>query len=390
MTRGLGLLLLLLVGSAWSETALTRTTELILGKLRKAPESYDPKVRPAQRVDEATVVQIQTFFRDIEINDVTMEANLDITFRMIWNDYRLAFNAPRGVEYVTLLDSDLLWLPDAFFKNAQVSQRSSIYPETLMRIHPDGRVIYSTRLSLKQSCPMDLARFPHDVQDCNIMIASYGYTDDNIKFEINEKSGISTSQDIHASRFTLEEVMPGSCSSVTSTGSYSCVKVTLKIRRVFGSYLIDWYIPMMFLVVVAWFSFLVPGQMFLGRLLLTLMPLITLASFCNAYKGSLASVAYARALDVFSGFSLVIIFLTLVYVIVCQVKSQQAAGDEERSGSAEDGEVKPSPSSTTDIRGVRGLWHRVQQRGQYVSRVTIITIYVVFLFFYFVAYCGTG
>lgn len=115
------------------------------------------------------------------------------------------------------------------------------------------------------------------------------------------------------------------------TGSYSCVKVMMQIRRVFGSYLIDWYIPMMFLVAVAWFSFLIPDQMFLGRLLLTLIPLLTLASFCNSYKGSLASVAYARALDVFAGFSLTIIFLTLVFVIVCQVKSQKAAGDEEVS-----------------------------------------------------------
>lgn len=105
----------------------------------------------------------------------------------------------------------------------------------------------------------------------------------------------------------------------------------MQIRRVFGSYLIDWYIPMMFLVVVAWFAFLIPDQMFLGRLLLTLIPLLTLASFCNSYKGSLASVAYARALDVFSGFSLTIIFLTLVFVIVCQVKSQKAAGEEEVS-----------------------------------------------------------
>ena len=95
----------------------------------------------------------------------------------------------------------------------------------------------------------------------------------------------------------------------------------MKIRREFGTYLIECYIPCMFLVVVAWFSFLVPEGQFVGRVLLTLVPLIALTSFSNAYKGSLASVPYATAMDTFIGVSLCIIFLSLVYVILCNARA---------------------------------------------------------------------
>lgn len=391
MTRGYCLLLLALASTAWANTPLTRTTEKLLEKLRKAPEGYDPAVRPTRRDGDTTMVQVQTFFRDIEIDDVTMEANFDITFRMIWKDHRLTYVPDsRDVTYVTVLDADLVWLPDAFFKNALVTQRSTIHPETFMRIYPSGRIVYSTRVSLRQSCPMNLARFPHDLQTCTVMIASYGYTMDNIKFEFAGSDSISIAADIHAARFTLDKFSSGSCNSNTSTGSYSCVQVAMSIRRVFGSYLIDWYFPTMFLVVVAWFSFLVPAEMFLGRLLLTLIPLITLASFCNSYKESLASVAYIRALDIFTGISLTVVFFTLVYVIVCQVKgSKKKTGGDDEAGNVEDGEVKSSPSGG-EATGVRGLMRRVQQRGQYFSRLAIISVYVLFLFLYFVAYCGTG
>ena len=97
----------------------------------------------------------------------------------------------------------------------------------------------------------------------------------------------------------------------------------MKIRREFGNYLTEWYFPCMFLVVVAWFSFLVPSEQFVGRVLLTLVPLITLATFSHEYKRSLASVPYVCAIDIFTGISVCIIFLTLVYVILCNAHASK-------------------------------------------------------------------
>ncbi|XP_045620354.1 glutamate-gated chloride channel [Procambarus clarkii] len=370
--------------SVAGEDPVATATEEILGILTN-PDVYDPAIRPSVADGSATEVQIQTYFRNIDIDDVNMKANFDITFRMIWNDERLTFNTG-GVEYVTVLNPYLAWLPDAFFKNAITTQRKSIHPEAYLRIFPDGRVIYSTRLSLKQSCPMDLVRFPHDTQVCHINVASYGYTSDSLVFTMAAESAIAISRELHADRFSFEKYDTGSCDTETATGVYSCVEVNMKIRRVFGSYLLEMYIPTIFLVIVAWFGFLIPPSQFLGRLLLTLIPLITLASFSNLYKESLASVPYIRAVDIFTGISLVIIFGTLVHVIVCQVRGNNTQADKQ-SESPEEGEVKGTSEETS---GLRRLLAKATQRASFLSRLVLVGTYCAFLFVYFVAYCGTG
>ncbi|XP_069953598.1 glutamate-gated chloride channel isoform X2 [Cherax quadricarinatus] len=316
-----------------------------------------------------------------------MEANFDITFRMIWRDSRLAFSSPAGVTYVTILDPYLAWLPDAFFKNAKTTQHKSIHPESFIRLFPDGRLIYSSRLNLKQSCPMDLQRFPHDTQVCHINVASYGYTSDNLVFRMADESPIAFSRELHTDRFSFEKYETGFCNSTTATGEYSCIEVSMKIRRVFGSYLLDWYIPTIFLVIVSWFAFLIPPTQFLGRLLLTLIPLITLASFCNLFKESLASVPYIRAVDIFTGISLVIIFGTLVHVILCQVRGSKS--QEKRTESAEEGEGNKG-TSDGETSGMRRLMAKAAERANFLSRLLLVGTYCAFLFVYFVAYCGTG
>ncbi|XP_050692402.1 glutamate-gated chloride channel-like [Eriocheir sinensis] len=383
-------LLLLLVASEGLEAtaAEDRATKEISNKLHGG--DYDKMIRPPGT--GGTTVSLQVYFRDIDIDDIKMKANFDITFRMLWNDTRLAYNdmpGLEGVSYVSLLDPYPLWLPDAFFKNAKVTQYSSIHPEQYLRVYPDGHIVFSTRIKLQNSCPMNLRRFPHDTQVCDIKIASYGYTTKDIKLLLPRTKAVTFGSDIHADRFKFEKSYVDTCNSITSTGEYSCVQVSMKIRRHFGSYLIESYIPTMFLVVVAWFSFLIPTKQFLGRILLTLIPLIALASFSSNYKKSLASVPYATAMDTFNGISLCVIFLTLVYVILCHVyDNKKEEGEEKPAASAEDGEV--AKGGEAEGGWMRRLARRARKRANYLSRVLLVSGYSFFLFVYFVAFCGTG
>ncbi|KAG7168630.1 glutamate-gated chloride channel-like [Homarus americanus] len=348
------------------------------------PDLYDAAIRPSVNGNRTTA-QVQTYLRDIDIDDINMKVNFDLTFRMIWNDYRLQYNEP-GVDHVTILKPTLAWLPDAFFKNAITTQQKSIYPESYLRVFPNGKLIYSTRLTLKQSCPMDLSRFPHDTQQCMINVASYGYTIKDLEFTMAEDAPIDLQKNLHADMFRFENYETGQCNTVTATGEYSCVQVSLKIRRVFARYLMEWYIPIIFLVIVSWFGFLIPAEQFLGRLLLTLIPLITLASF-NVFREPLAFVPYVRAIDVFSGISLTIIFGTVVYVIASYIRGSKEAA-QKKSESPEEGE--PKSTVTEETSGARRILAMMVQRADFLSRLALIGTYSAFLFVYFIAYCGTG
>ncbi len=86
---------------------------------------------------------------------------------------------------------DRIWVPDSFFRNAKEGKRSDItVPNRLIRIHRDGKVLYSQRfvfinrlkiqyfmyylyrLLLKLDCQMKLQKFPLDNQTCVVNIGS--------------------------------------------------------------------------------------------------------------------------------------------------------------------------------------------------------------------------
>ncbi len=114
-------------------------------------------------------------------------------FRQSWYDPRLNFSgtdwatkSPIITLHYSLIDR--IWVPDSFFRNAKEGKRSDItVPNRLIRIHRDGKVLYSqrfvfikrlismsylSRLLLKLDCQMKLQKFPLDNQTCVVNIGS--------------------------------------------------------------------------------------------------------------------------------------------------------------------------------------------------------------------------
>lgn len=79
-----------------------------------------------------------------------MEYTIDCYFRMKWYDPRLMYanSSWKHVEDITL-HYDLVnkvWTPDAFFRNAKDAKSHMItMPNRLVRIHPEGRALFSQR-----------------------------------------------------------------------------------------------------------------------------------------------------------------------------------------------------------------------------------------------------
>merc|ERR1711915_838144 len=112
-----------------------------------------------------------------------------ITLRQQWNDKRLRFKdklEQLGVEddkirYLTMTDASKVWMPDTFFRNEKIGRFHSILtPNLYVRVFPNGDVLYSIRVSLICSCGMYLALFPFDEQTCNLDVASYGWTKNDL------------------------------------------------------------------------------------------------------------------------------------------------------------------------------------------------------------------
>ncbi|XP_008199353.1 glutamate-gated chloride channel isoform X2 [Tribolium castaneum] len=281
---------------------------------------YDARIRPSGvngtvGRDGPTVVNINFFLRSIsKIDDYKMEYSVQLTFREQWLDERLKFNDFGGrLKYLTLTEASRVWMPDLFFSNEKEGHfHNIIMPNVYIRIFPYGSVLYSIRISLTLSCPMNLKLYPLDRQICSLRMASYGWTTDDLVFLWKEGDPVQVVKNLHLPRFTLEKFLTDYCNSKTNTGEYSCLKVDLLFKREFSYYLIQIYIPCCMLVIVSWVSFWLDQGAVPARVSLGVTTLLTMATQTSGINASLPPVSYTKAIDVWTGVCLTFVFGALL------------------------------------------------------------------------------
>ncbi|XP_035452754.1 glutamate-gated chloride channel isoform X7 [Spodoptera frugiperda] len=281
------------------------------------PGRYDARIRPSgiNGTDGPAVVNINLFVRSITtISDIKMEYSVQLTFREQWLDERLKFNNLGGrLKYLTLTEANRVWMPDLFFSNEKEGHfHNIIMPNVYIRIFPNGNVLYSIRISLTLSCPMNLKLYPLDKQTCSLRMASYGWTTDDLVFLWKEGDPVQVVKNLHLPRFTLEKFLTDYCNSKTNTGEYSCLKVDLLFKREFSYYLIQIYIPCCMLVIVSWVSFWLDQGAVPARVSLGVTTLLTMATQSSGINASLPPVSYTKAIDVWTGVCLTFVFGALL------------------------------------------------------------------------------
>ncbi|XP_057338663.1 glutamate-gated chloride channel isoform X8 [Microplitis mediator] len=280
-------------------------------------KKYDARIRPSGEngTDGPAIVRVNLFVRSIAtISDIKMEYSVQLTFREQWLDERLKFNDFGGrLKYLTLTESTRVWMPDLFFSNEKEGHfHEIIMPNVYIRIFPHGSVLYSIRISLTLSCPMNLKLYPLDRQTCSLRMASYGWTTDDLVFVWKEGDPVQVVKNLHLPRFTLEKYLTDYCNSKTNTGEYSCLKVDLLFKREFSYYLIQIYIPCCMLVIVSWVSFWLDQSAVPARVSLGVTTLLTMATQTSGINASLPPVSYTKAIDVWTGVCLTFVFGALL------------------------------------------------------------------------------
>ncbi|KRZ11142.1 Glutamate-gated chloride channel [Trichinella zimbabwensis] len=286
--------------------------------IQKVMDGYDWRVRPrglnASIPDTGgpVIVNVNIMMRSIsKVDDVNMEYSVQFTFREQWVDSRLAYKnmVSSGVampKFVVLTPNDQsqqVWMPDTFFQNEKEARRHMIdKPNVMIRIYPDGEMLYSVRLSLVLSCPMSLEYYPLDRQTCLIDLAN-GYTTEDIKYEWKEDGPVQLKDGLKNSlpSFELQDVTTGFCTSKTNTGA-----------REFSYYLLQLYIPSFMLVIVSWVSFWLEKESVAARVTLGITTLLTITTQASGINANLPPVSYTKAIDVWIEVCVAFIFCALL------------------------------------------------------------------------------
>merc|ERR1719412_2715573 len=195
-----------------SESTTSSSNTEALRLLDKMLRNYDRRSTPTNNVGLATNVSVQLLVASMgSINTENMDYVTDVYLRQRWFDPRLSHE--NMTEALDLADPNLvkaIWKPEVFFPNAKdASFQFVTVPNVLIRIHPDGEILYILRLRLKFSCMMELSRYPLDRQICDMQIASFSKTTRELLLHWDSSdlgSPVSVSMDLRMPQFTIEEV----------------------------------------------------------------------------------------------------------------------------------------------------------------------------------------
>ncbi|XP_036327582.1 gamma-aminobutyric acid receptor alpha-like [Rhagoletis pomonella] len=134
---------------------------------------YDNSIRPGFGGPPATV-EVDIMVRSMgPISEVDMTYSMDCYFRQSWVDKRLAFKGAQDTLALSVSMLARIWKPDTYFYNGKQSYLHTITtPNKFVRIYQNGRVLYSSRLTIKAGCPMNLEDFPMDIQKCPLKFGS--------------------------------------------------------------------------------------------------------------------------------------------------------------------------------------------------------------------------
>ncbi|XP_027229105.2 glycine receptor subunit alpha-2 [Penaeus vannamei] len=171
---------------------------------------------------------------------------------------------------------------------------------------------------------MDFSAYPFDQQKCYMKLESYQYRAFEVTYSWHD-NGIQTSSDIRTDHFIPAfEIIKGSI--VHDNASFSSVRVDIILSRKATYHLMNTYIPSSLFVFVSWLTFLIPPEHLPGRTVLTITTLLTIVSMFNTVRQESPKVSYAKAIDQWMMFCIVLVFTVLVeytYVVHLHFRAEQ-------------------------------------------------------------------
>uniref|UniRef100_A0A8C6SL89 Gamma-aminobutyric acid type A receptor beta2 subunit n=1 Tax=Neogobius melanostomus TaxID=47308 RepID=A0A8C6SL89_9GOBI len=246
---------------------------------------------------------------DIASIDMVSEVNMDYTltmyFQQAWRDKRLSYSE---IPLNLTLDNRV----KSFVHGVTVKNR-------MIRLHPDGTVLYGLRITTTAACMMDLRRYPLDEQNCTLEIESYGYTTDDIEFYWRGGHNAVTGVDrIELPQFSIVDHKLIAKKVVFSTGKGVPSSVAeFQVEEEHGYFILQTYMPSILITILSWVSFWINYDASAARVALGITTVLTMTTINTHLRETLPKIPYVKAIDMYLMGCFVFVFLALLeYALV--------------------------------------------------------------------------
>ncbi|EDO43149.1 predicted protein, partial [Nematostella vectensis] len=266
-------------------------------------------------------VMVQVEFKVVsigEIKEAEMVYSMDIFFRQWWYDPRFAHNFSKP--FTMAADAtQLFWTPDTYFWNVKNAKYHRVTRENMrVMINPDGKIYFSTRITITAQCDMDLRLYPMDIQYCPLIIESYAHTRSDVDY--TWKGGDDQGVEIVSKEMAQFEFIGANTytkAQTNSKGSFASLRAEFTFKRRVAYFITATYMPAMILVILSWCTFWIHRNAVPARVTLSITTILTTILLTSSTNGSMPKVSYSKAIDYFLMTSLGFIFMSLLeYILV--------------------------------------------------------------------------
>ncbi|CAF1111393.1 unnamed protein product, partial [Adineta steineri] len=283
-------------------TIVSRRTNQISTILDGLLKDYQAHTRP-NFGDGPTKVHLDILINSFgPIQDMDMSYTINCYFRQGWRDERLQFAEEVGVLSLSTKMLERLWRPDTIFYNSQYSYLHTIPTSNrLWRLFPNGSIWYSSRITVKAKCNMNLKNFPVDTQICHLLIGSFANSALDIQYNwrLGNNKSVNFDTKVLLSQFDLIQYPQYDEITNTNGRNFSVLRADFVLKRHMGYYILQVYVPSSMLVMLSWVSFFIHREATADRVNVGVMTFLSLTTLNFDIRNYTAAVSYLTAIDWF-------------------------------------------------------------------------------------------
>jgi len=264
---------------------------------------------------EATQVKISVYLMDIdEIDDVRQRFSVDMFLRATWLDPRLALPEGERSTQHRIFPLDEIWSP----KGLVVNDRG-LSPQLprVAQVDALGTVVYRQRFYGKLVADLDLEQFPFDSQILPIQLVSYQYRPDELQFVVDGDIGDGV-RSFSAEGWQFRILQPEiTAYSVPAAGiALPQYTYSVKAQRNVQYYVLTMFLPMTFIVLMAWSAFWLQPNLIPSRIAISTATIFSLLAFGFSIRMNLPRISYMTRADLFVSGCMLLVFLALAVTVI--------------------------------------------------------------------------
>lgn len=279
-------------------------------------KNYDRRMIPTyKQPGTPTVVSCEFFIRSIgSVDPITMDYEVDLYLRQSWNDERLcSSNLTRALDLSDPKLVQAIWRPEVFFVNAKDAAFQYVtVPNLMLRIYPNGNILYMLRLKMTFACMMDLSKYPFDMQICTMEMASFSKTTNELNLTWAPVNPVQLTEALKLPQYEIKDVKVLTCNVSFHIGEFSCIVAEFYLKRAIGFHLLECYLPTVLIVIISWLSFWLDVEATPARITLGITTLLTMSFKGSSFQETLPQVSYVKAIDVWMGCCTAFVFAAVL------------------------------------------------------------------------------